>query len=165
MVMPYEAELATFFIDSTKENQQWKKEIYSSLLPSSWKEYDGIYESFYAGAMGRSVIIMHGTTINPQYYTNQSYYPQTPSLGCLCSYEEWSKDGKLIESNQQAIVEALKSIGGKNGYVIVINMDNQKKLLAVKKLLLSLTKNLRALAHFIIQFIIYSDFYSACPFL
>ncbi|HEY1871053.1 MAG TPA: hypothetical protein VGG71_08345, partial [Chitinophagaceae bacterium] len=125
--LPYEATPDVFLADSSFTDTVWSKDLYASLLPTSWKSYGGIYESFYAGANGRSSIIMHGTTINPAFYKSETYYPQTPSLGCLCSYEEWNDSGYRISSNQQQIVDVLNSIGSSNGYVVVIDIDNKKK--------------------------------------
>ncbi len=125
--LPYETTPDAFFADSTLIDSLWSKEMYASLLPASWKNYSGIYESFYAGEMGRTAVIMHGTTIDPEFYKTQTYYPQTPSLGCLCSYEEWDSSGFRISSNQQQIVDILNSIGSSNGYVVVIDIDNKKK--------------------------------------
>ena len=125
--LPYETTPDAFFADSTLIDSSWSKEMYASLLPASWKNYSGIYESFYAGKMGRTAVIMHGTTIDPEFYRAETYYPQTPSLGCLCSYEEWDSSGYRISSNQQQIVDVLNSIGSSNGYVVVIDIDNKKK--------------------------------------
>ena len=105
--------------------------MYASLLPESWKNNEAVYESFYAGAMGRSAIIMHGTTVNPAYYKGQPYYPQTPSLGCLCSYEEWDNNGLRIKSYQQQIVDALDNAETNTGYVVVINLNNDKKAVSI----------------------------------
>lgn len=127
MVMPYEVKPSVFFNDTTLINVEWQKEMYASLLPASWKNYAGIYESFYAGAVGRSAIIMHGTTVDPAYYKGKSYYPQTPSLGCLCSYEEWNAKGMRVKSNQQQIDDALDSFDASNGYVIVVELNDTKK--------------------------------------
>lgn len=135
MLMPYEAPAAVFFSDSSLTSTNWNKELYASLLPSSWKAYDGIYESFWAGAINRSEVIMHGTTINPTYYKGQSYYPQTPSLGCLCSYEQWDKNGKKMVSNQQKIIDVLNSINSKSGYVVVINMDDKNLPVRIEDIL------------------------------
>ena len=125
--LPYETSVAAFFADSSLIDSSWNKNLYASLLPSSWKNYDGIYESFYAGAIGRSAVIMHGTTIDPEFYKAQTYYPQTPSLGCLCSYEEWNDAGYRTSSNQQKIKNALDAIGSSNGYVVVIDIDDKNK--------------------------------------
>jgi hypothetical protein len=125
--LPYEATPEAFFADSSFIDTVWSKDLYASLLPASWKNYNGIYESFYAGANGRSAIIMHGTTIDPAFYKSETYYPQTPSLGCLCSYEEWNDSGYRVSSNQQQIVDVLNSIGSSNGYVVVIDIDNKEE--------------------------------------
>ncbi|MBG9375197.1 hypothetical protein I5907_03075 [Panacibacter sp. DH6] len=126
MVMPFESKPAVFFADSTMPDMQWQKEMYTSMLPDTWKDYSGIYESFYAGAMGRYDVIMHGTTIDPAFYKNQTYFPQTPSLGCLCSYEAWDENGNRISSNQQQIADALQATASGSGYVVVINLDNKQ---------------------------------------
>ncbi|CAN5783834.1 hypothetical protein BH10BAC2_BH10BAC2_35720 [soil metagenome] len=138
MVMPYEAKPSLFFADSALENVKWNKGMYASLLPDSWKNYEGIYESFYAGAIGRYDIIMHGTTIDPLFYKGKTYYPQTPSLGCLCSYEEWDSSGKRVSSNQQQIADALESTGSSNGYVVVIDIDDKKSGILVDDILKNL---------------------------
>jgi hypothetical protein len=135
MVMPCEAEVAVFFGDSTMNGKSWDLSTYASLLPPSWKKHHGIYESFFAGQIGRSEIIMHGTTINPAYYTGQSYFPQTPSLGCLCSFEEWDKTGKRVASHQQQIVDALHNAGSRNGYVVVIDLDNKNQSVSLAEIL------------------------------
>ena len=70
---------------------------------------------------------MHGTTVDPAYYKGKSYYPQTPSLGCLCSYEEWNTKGFRVKSNQQQIDDALDTFDASNGYVVVIELNNEKK--------------------------------------
>ncbi len=125
--MPYEATPDAFFADSSLTDSSWSKDLYAFLLPPSWKNYDGIYESFYAGAIGRTAVIMHGTTIDPEFYKAQTYYPQTPSLGCLCSYEAWDGSGHRTSSNQQQIVDALNSVGSSSGYVVVIDIDDKKQ--------------------------------------
>lgn len=135
LVLPYEATPAIFFDDSNLVNTTWQTDLYASLLPQSWKYYDGIYESFFAGAMGRNEVIMHGTTIDPSYYKGRSYYPQTPSLGCLCSYEEWDKTGKRIKSNQQQIVDMLDDIESNEGYVVVIELDDEKRAVNIDDVL------------------------------
>jgi hypothetical protein len=77
---------------------------------------------------------MHGTAVNPEFYKGQTYYPQTPSLGCLCSYEEWNKNGVRIKSNQQQIDDALDSIGSSSGYVVVIELNDEKKAVSIDEI-------------------------------
>lgn len=123
--LPYEDSPHVFFADNSLLDSSWSKNLYASLLPASWKNYEDIYESFYAGKMGRSAVIMHGTTIDPAFYASQTYYPQTPSLGCLCSYEEWDTSGYRISSNQQQIVNALINIESSSGYAVVIDLNDK----------------------------------------
>jgi hypothetical protein len=123
--MPYEASPAGYFNDSNLVNISWSRALYASVLPASWKNYTDIYQTFYAGKIGRTAVIMHGTTIDPQFYAAQTYYPQTPSLGCLCSYESWNDSGYRVSSNQQQIVDALNSIGAEDGYVVVIDINDK----------------------------------------
>jgi hypothetical protein len=144
MVLPYEVSPSVFFADSSLANVSWQKEMYASMLPASWRNYNGIYETFFAGKIGRSAIIMHGTTVDPAYYKGKSYYPQTPSLGCLCSYEEWNIKGFRVKSNQQQIDDALDTFDASNGYVVVIELNNGKKAVSideVKKFMLQAEKN------------------------
>ena len=131
MQLPFEDSPEIFFADSSFADTTWSSALYASLLPATWKSYAGIYETFYAGEMGRTAVIMHGTTIDPEFYKEQPYYPQTPSLGCLCSYEEWNDSGYRVHSNQQQIVNALNSIGSSNGYVVVIDINNEKKNVSI----------------------------------
>lgn len=126
LVMPYEASPVVFFADSTLTTP-WTKYLYASLLPTAWNSHPALYESWWAGLMGRTEIIMHGTTINPAYYKGQTYFLQTPSLGCLCSYEEWDKNGRRIRSSQQQIVDALLCLKSSSGFVVVVDLDDQQK--------------------------------------
>jgi hypothetical protein len=134
MTMPFEVKPSVFFNDTSLMNTTWQQEMYASLLPQSWKNYDGMYQSFYAGANGRSAIIMHGTTVDPVYYKGKTYYPQTPSLGCLCSYEEWNAKGMRVKSNQQQIDDALDSFDASNGYVVVIELNDAKKPVTIDEI-------------------------------
>jgi hypothetical protein len=131
MVLPFErsADVPDSITQSLAVN-------YRHILPDSWKEYAPIYEAYYAGGAGRTEIIAHGTTVNPEYYKNQPYYPLTPTQGCLCTKEIWSAlDGKRMESDQQKLVNAVKAAGGANGYVVVIEIDDQQKPVSLQDIL------------------------------
>jgi hypothetical protein len=105
--LPFETSLAEFSLG--KMNGDWTLEKYNQFYPGSWKNYLPKNMSFYAGKAGRGEIILHGTTIDTDFYKTQNYYPFTPSLGCLCLLERWnSKDGKLLESEQLRLVRTLK---------------------------------------------------------
>jgi hypothetical protein len=99
---------------------------YTNLLPKSWLQYFPIYEAYYAGLAGRTEIIAHGTTVDPNYYKNQPYYPHTPTQGCLCTKEIWSaSNGQRLESNQQKLVDAVEKTETTNGYLFVIEIDDK----------------------------------------
>lgn len=127
MVMPVEAQPFVYFNDSSLINVPWTKDLYSHLLPVSWKNYEGIYEAFYAGSVGRYAIIMHGTTVDGNYYQKETFFPQTPTLGCLCSYEQWDDSGKRVQSQMQDIVDKTKQLNASKGYVVVIDIDNENR--------------------------------------
>lgn len=127
LIMPFEDSLVKFF------NGKWDSSIapltaYQNLLPASWKNYEPIRESFYAGKIGRTEIIAHGTTLDPEYFKDQPYYPLTPTLGCLCAKEIWNvTTGRLLVSEQYNLVTTFMSTPGSKGYLIVINLDDQPR--------------------------------------
>ena len=93
-------------------------------------------QSYFAGKAGRTEIIIHGTTVNPEYYRQQPYYPLTPTMGCLTSKEIWDEaTGRRAESDQQKIIQALIAAGGANGYTIVVNIDDEQRPVMLADLL------------------------------
>lgn len=135
LTMPYETSIQHFLKDSTITDSVWSKELYARLLPDKLKKYESLYQSFYAGAAGRTEIIAHGTTVDPTYYVGKTYYPFTPTAGCLCTGEVWDSSGKRISSDQQVLSDAVKFAGGPNGYLIVIEIDDQQKPVAADEIL------------------------------
>jgi hypothetical protein len=136
LTMPVETTVRHFLKDSLTIDTLWTPYTYGSLLPQSLINYQPLYESYQAGTAGRSEIIAHGTTVNPDYYKTQPYFPISPTQGCLCTKEIWSTiDGKRIESDQQKLVDAVKKAGGANGYCIVIEIDDQQKPVSLKDIL------------------------------
>jgi hypothetical protein len=132
MGMPVELSLRKFFDDTTILDSVWTIDWYQKLLPSNLKDYLPLYNSYYAGLIGRREIIAHGTTIDPQYYHSKSYYPLTPTQGCLCTKEIWN--GKRVESDQQKLVNGLLKAGGANGYCVVIEIDDKQAPVTLKDL-------------------------------
>ncbi len=141
LTMPYETSLQHFMNDSSITDTNWTIDWYKKLLPESWENYYPIYGSFYAGKAGRTEIISHGTTINPDYYRGQPYYPLTPSLGCLCTKEIWDEaDGRRIISDQQKLISAVLKAGGANGYVIVMELNDEQRPVELNDVLSLLNK-------------------------
>jgi hypothetical protein len=103
----------------------WSESLYAAQLPAAWQGYHPIWEAWRAGKAGRSEIILHGSTINPEFYADAPYHPLTPSLGCLTAKEIWSaEDGRLIESDQLELVHAfLRAAPDGRGFLVVVNLD------------------------------------------
>jgi hypothetical protein len=134
--MPFETAVQNFLQNPAVTDSIITPDLYKQLLPEQLRNYQPLLGSFYAGAIGRTEIIAHGTTINPAFYIGQPYYPQTPSLGCLCARETWSeKDGRRLESDQQKLVAALQKTNSVNGYCIVFEIDEQQKAVGVNEIL------------------------------
>lgn len=132
LTMPFERSPAHFYDDSSVTDTTWNIDYYKNMLPKEWRDYGPIYQSYYAGKAGRTEIIIHGTTVNPAYYISQPYYPLTPTLGCLTSKEIWNEEnGHRTESDQQQLINAMIKAGGANGYVVVINIDDEQRPVAL----------------------------------
>lgn len=126
MVMPFEAD--SLYWHTTYDSLQDALTNYKNLLPKSWQNYSPMTEAFYAGKVGRSEIIAHGTTIDPDYFKGKPFYPLTPTLGCLCAKETWNVfNGRIAESDQFNLVDTFLQTPADTGYVFVINLDDQQK--------------------------------------
>jgi hypothetical protein len=137
LAMPHEYDGIT--IDGKKIDTTWSLENYKSLLPDNFKNYQPIYGTFYAGKAGRTEIIAHGTTIDIAYYKNSSYYPYTPTAGCLCTKEIWNhKTGMLDTSDQLLLAKAVQNTGATKGYLIVVEIDDKKSAVTLGDLQLYL---------------------------
>lgn len=142
--MPFEMSVQHFMNDSTLPNEKITKSQYASVLPANLRSFEPLYQSYYAGKAGRYDIIAHGTTVKPEYYLDKPYFPFTPTLGCLCTFESWDDSTMLRkESDQQKLVEAIEQAGGPYGYAIVIDLDNKETPITLQEILpvLSDTEN------------------------
>lgn len=140
LVMPFEAEPAQF-LRKKNADTVWNLHMYAGLLPYSWRGYFPIFESYYAGKAGRTEIIAHGTTVNPDFYKGKTYYPNTPTLGCLSAKEIWSeKDGTRLESDQAALASAYMLSGSMKGYLVVVNLDNKHQPVVIDEVTMDILK-------------------------
>ena len=131
MLLPFEGKWENYFqMDSTAkwDSSQNTMAAYLNLWPVSWRSYRPAAEAYYAGKLGRTAIIAHGTTIDPEYFQNKPFYPLTPTLGCLCAREQWNvTTGRPTMSEQLGLVNAFLSTRGSKGFLYVINLDDQQK--------------------------------------
>ncbi len=114
LIMPFENKASEFFGTDTAFEKH-----YNHLLGIHLQQIIGLRESYWAGKTGRTEIIAHGTTINPEFYKEESYYPNTPSLGCLCSPELWNEKGERIYSAQEQWIQYILFKKTDPAYLIV----------------------------------------------
>ncbi len=133
LMMPFEGNWQNYFQEQADSlNAQL---TYTQLLPVSWQSYAPMQEAFIAGKAGRTEIIAHGTTIDPEYFSAQPFYPISPTLGCLCAEELWNANtGRLALSEQLKLVNTFLRTPGNKGYLMVINLDNQQQPVSEKEL-------------------------------
>ena len=126
LVMPNEAD--SIFWHTPYDSSKDGLTNYLDLLPAFWRSYAPITEAFYAGKAGRTEIIAHGTTIDPEYFKDKPFYPLTPTLGCLCAKETWNIfNGRFMQSDQFNMANTFLSTPGTTGYLFVININNEQK--------------------------------------
>ncbi len=134
--LPYEADLREFTIAENDPDTVWTIERYRRLLPSGWQSYLPVFETYYAGKAGRTEIIAHGTTINPEFYQGQPFYPYTPSLGCLTTLELWSPlNGHRRYSDQERLIRAYRQFRQDKCLYLVINLDDQPRPVVISDLI------------------------------
>jgi hypothetical protein len=134
LAMPYETTVPHFLADSSIADTTWTTGVYQQLLPASCRSYFALMGTYYASQAGRTETIAHGTTIDPAYYKGASYWPHTPTLGCLCTREIWDAKGKRTESNQQLLVDAIIKAGGADGYLIMLELDDKQMPVDIKEI-------------------------------
>ena len=133
MMMPFEGNWQNYF--QSQADSLNAQLTYTHLLPLEWQSYFPMQEAFIAGKAGRTEIIAHGTTIDPEYFSGQPFYPISPTLGCLCAEELWNANtGKLALSEQLKLVNTYLRSPGNKGFLMVINLDNQQQPVTEKEL-------------------------------
>lgn len=141
MALPGEVTPYRFLHNTAIQDTVWTQARYASLLPSGWRDYAPMYEAFWAGQAGRTEIIAHGTTIDTEFYRHQPYYPFTPSLGCLTALEIWSGvDGRLLVSDEMALIEAYRAAGGGYGFFVLVEKDDRQEPVHLNEILPDLLK-------------------------
>ncbi|NDP27233.1 MAG: hypothetical protein GZ087_07390 [Flavobacterium sp.] len=118
--LPFETEASLFFNSNTTD---FTLEKYLNFFPKELRNNSLLQQTFWAGKAGRSEIHFHGTTIDQNLYFGKEFYPQTPSMGCLCSNETWGKDGNLLESSQQKLVNTWLKTPSEKGFAYVLELQ------------------------------------------
>jgi hypothetical protein len=139
LAMPYEMPVQAF-TKNQSEDSIWSPAAYAALLPRAVRNYTPLWQTYYASAGGRTEIIAHGTTVDPSYYSGTPYFPQTPTVGCLCTKEIWSATGALADSDQQRLADAVKRAGGANGYLVMLELDDTRSAVTIREIVQLLGK-------------------------
>ncbi|MFN3305023.1 MAG: hypothetical protein ACK44A_15080 [Roseateles sp.] len=125
--LPIEATPAEF--EHADTDAAWSEALYDSFLPPAWRDWAPIKEAWLAGRAGRDEILLHGTVVNPAYYRGASYFPGTPSAGCMVSHEEWDPaSGRLLRSGQLRLAQAYAAASPRAdlaGYLIVVELPGE----------------------------------------
>jgi len=134
LIMPFEGPWEKFFNGSWNQGAD-STQLYLKLLPPGWRSYLPMMEAWFAGKIGRTEIIAHGTAIDPEYFKNRPFYPLTPTMGCLCAKEIWNNStGHLLFSDQFDMASIFQATPGRSGWLFVINLDDQQKPVSLEEL-------------------------------
>ncbi len=135
--VPVEATVAEFeHVDEAQVQNSWTDAVYQSFLPETWRQYTPFKEALLAGQAGRDEMLLHGTTINSNYYRGATFYPGTPSAGCLVAMEVWNpSDGRQQSSDQLSLAKAFTRDGRDRGYLVVVEIDDRLDPVALEDVL------------------------------
>ncbi len=132
--LPFEVSPVKFSFGKLS-NDKWSLTSYLKLLPEDLRDDNRFTETFFAGKLGRNKLVVHGSTDNPQYYNKESYYPLTPTTGCLSSVELWdAESGRVVRSDQLKLVNAILQTGRRSGYLLVVEIDNKQTPVTEKEI-------------------------------
>jgi len=134
--VPVEASVADFEQRApTAVEPGWSLDRYRALLPASWRDYAPLQEAWLAGLAGRDEMLMHGSTIDPRYYQGSSYFPGTPSDGCMVAMEYWDAAGTMVHSDQLALLQAFTSQGRDRGYLVLVELDASPRAVSLAEVI------------------------------
>jgi hypothetical protein len=126
LLMPFESSWEKYFHTDSATTPVDSLQNYLQLLPPGWRTYAPMMEAWTAGQIGRTEIIAHGTTIDPEYFRDKPFWPLTPTMGCLCAKELWNPTtGHPLVSEQLNLVNAWLSTPERKGYLYVIDIDDR----------------------------------------
>ncbi|MFQ3618316.1 MAG: hypothetical protein SNJ57_13720 [Cyanobacteriota bacterium] len=106
---------------------------YRALLPPSWRNYFPIYQSYWAGRIGRGLFRIHGSGEDPAFFANSARFPHSygwsPAIGCLSALELYDESGNLQQADMPTILQTLiqasgaASVSEMAGYLVVVESD------------------------------------------
>ncbi len=129
LFVPFEAG-AREFLPGKKGTFRGSIAAYQALLPASWRNYQPLQQSYWAGRAGRGLFRIHGTGEGLDFFAGKDRNPDSylwnPTIGCLSALETYDESGQLKQSDMQQILNRLVSAGGQkfSGYLIVVDLPS-----------------------------------------
>jgi len=107
-------------------------QAYQALLPPTWRSYQPMQQTYWAGNVGRSLFRIHGSGAAIDFFRNKAgvvnvrNFDWNATLGCLSAIEIYDKRGSLIKADMPKILNALNTVGkGKvEGFLIVVDVPS-----------------------------------------
>lgn len=120
------------FLPNQKGKFTGNLQAYQSLLPPSWRTYEPIQQTFWAGNVGRSLFRIHGSGAAIDFFRNKPAVVNTKNfdwnatLGCLSALEIYDDRGSLLKADMPKILDALNTVGKGtiDGYLIVVDVPS-----------------------------------------
>ncbi|GBO55334.1 hypothetical protein APA_3384 [Pseudanabaena sp. lw0831] len=107
-------------------------QVYQTLLPPTWRNYEPIQQAYLAGTMGRSLFRIHGSGAAIDFFRNKPAVVNTKNfdwnatLGCLSALEIYDDRGSLVKADMPKILNALNTVGKSkiDGFLIVVDVPS-----------------------------------------
>ncbi|MFM7888443.1 MAG: hypothetical protein ACKPCM_17515 [Pseudanabaena sp.] len=131
LFVPFE-EGVQAFLPNQKGKFTGDLKAYQALLPPTWRNYQPILQSYWAGNVGRSLFRIHGSGAAIDFFRNKAqvvntkYFDWNATLGCLSALELYDQRGSLLKADMPKILDALNTVGkGKvEGFLIVVDVPS-----------------------------------------
>ena len=131
LFVPFEDGVNTF-LPNKKGKFTGNLPAYQALLPPTWRNYEPIQQTFWAGNVGRSLFRIHGSGAAIDFFRNKSTvvssknFDWNATLGCLSALEIYDDRGSLLKADMPKILDALNTVGkGKiDGYLTVVDIPS-----------------------------------------
>ena len=121
------------FLPNQKGKFTGSIQAYQALLPPTWRNYQPMQQSYWAGNVGRSLFRIHGSGAAIDFFGNKDkvvdrkYFDWNATLGCLSAIELYDDRGNLLKADMPKILDALTTVGrGKiEGFLIVVDVPSR----------------------------------------
>ena len=136
LFVPFEDGVKAFLPNPNLPKQRGKftgnLQAYQALLPPTWRSYEPVQQTYWAGSIGRSLFRIHGSGAAIDFFQSKpavvspKNFNWNATLGCLSAIEIYDNKGSLLKADMPKILNALNTVGkGKvEGFLIVVDVPN-----------------------------------------